>query len=347
VRAVRIWAATGALAAAVGPAVGGVLVEASWRWVFLVNLPIGIAALVFAARLVPDSRDEKIGRIPDLLGAAVLALSIGALALGLVKGPDWGWSAPGTVGALVLAVVGTALFWARSSRHPLPVVEPALLKVRAFAWSNATSLLFSIGFAANLLIAILWMQQVWGYSAIRTGLGIAPGPLMVPIFAAVAQRISGRVPVGRIAALGCLLVGVGSVLVLISVGPTPHYVTELLPGWLIGGIGVGFALPTILSSATADLPPARSATGSAVVNMSRQIGTVVGVSVLVAVLGHPSGYADAHAAFQRVWLAVAISTVLAAAAAIGMTPRTEREPEPVRLRASTETDSGRPVELAG
>jgi hypothetical protein len=312
--------------------------------VFLVNLPIGIAALVFAARLVPDSRDEKIGRIPDLLGAAVLALSIGALALGLVKGPDWGWGAPATVGALVVAVVGTALFWARSLRHPLPVVEPSLLKVRAFAWSNATSLLFSVGFAANLLVAILWMQQVWGYSAIRTGLGIAPGPLMVPIFAAVAQRISGRVPVGRIAALGCLLVGVGSVLVLTSVGPTPHYVTELLPGWLIGGIGVGFALPTILSAATADLPPARSATGSAVVNMSRQIGTVVGVSVLVALLGHPSGYPDAHAAFQRVWLAVAISTVLAAAAAIGMTPRLEREPEPVALRSSVVSEPGRTVE---
>jgi hypothetical protein len=300
--------------------------------VFLVNLPVGIAAFVFAVRWVPDSRDEKIGRIPDLLGAVVLATAIGALALGLVKGPDWGWGAPATVLSLVVAAVGTALFWARSHRHPLPVVEPALLKVRAFAWSNATSLLFSVGFAANLLVAILWMQQVWGYSAIRTGLGIAPGPLMVPIFAAVAQRISGRVPVGRIAALGCLLVGVGSVLVLTSVGPTPHYATELLPGWLIGGVGVGFALPTILSAATADLPADRSATGSAVVNMSRQIGTVVGVSVLVAVLGHPSGYEQAHVAFQRVWIVVAISTVLAAAAAIGMTPRSEPQPAVVPAR---------------
>src|SRR4051794_18002105 len=143
VRAVRIWAATGALAAAVGPAVGGVLVEASWRWVFLVNLPVGVAALIAAARLVPDSRDPRVGRIPDLLGAAVLALAIGALALGLVKAPDWGWTDPATGLALVFAVVGLALFWFRSARHPVPVVEPALLKVRAFTWSNATSLLFS------------------------------------------------------------------------------------------------------------------------------------------------------------------------------------------------------------
>jgi EmrB/QacA subfamily drug resistance transporter len=346
VRAVRIWAATGALAAAVGPAVGGVLVEASWRWVFLVNLPIGVAALVFAVRLVPDSRDEKIGRIPDLLGAGVLALSIGALALGLVKGPDWGWGAPNTIVALVVAVVGTGLFWTRSLRHPLPVAEPALLKVRAFAWSNATSLLFSIGFAANLLVAILWMQQVWGYSAIQTGLGIAPGPLMVPIFAAVAQSIAGRVPVGRIAAFGCVLVGVGSLLVLTSVGPTPHYVTELLPGWLIGGIGVGFALPTILSAATADLPPDRSATGSAVVNMSRQVGTVIGVSLLVALLGRPIGFDDVHSSFQRVWLAVTMATLLAAVTALGMTPRIDSEPASGRPRVPAVTEPERTVELS-
>jgi EmrB/QacA subfamily drug resistance transporter len=335
-RAVRIWAATGALAAAVGPAIGGVLVEASWRWVFLVNLPFGVAALVFAVRLVPDSRDAKVGPIPDLLGAGVLALSIGALALGLVKGSDWGWASDRTVAALAVAVLGIGIFWVRSLRHPVPVVEPALLRVRAFAWSNATSLLFSAAFAANLLVAVLWMQQVWDYSAIRTGLAIAPGPLMVPIFAAVAQGIAGRVPVGRIAALGCVLLGIGSVLVLASVGPTANYVGELLPGWLIGGVGVGFALPTILSAATIDLPPDRSATGSAVVNMSRQVGTVLGVSLLVALLGNPSGYADAHAAFQRVWVAVAITTLLAAATAIGMTPRTEPPVEPALVPSGVE-----------
>src|ERR1700712_5347102 len=118
VRAVRIWAATGALAAAVGPAVGGVLVEASWRWVFLVNIPIGIAALAFAVRLVPESRDEKVGRIPDLIGAAVLALSIGALSLGLVKAPDWGWGSTATLAAFAVALVGAAVFAWRSLHHP-------------------------------------------------------------------------------------------------------------------------------------------------------------------------------------------------------------------------------------
>lgn len=328
-RAVRTWAATGALAAAVGPAVGGVLVEASWRWVFLVNLPVGVAALLLAVRLVPDSRDPRVGPVPDLIGAAVLAAAIAALALGLVQAPECGWTSGGTLVSLAGAAVGIALFWARSLRHPAPVVEPALLRVRAFAWSNATSILFSVAFAANLLLAVLWMQQVWGYSAIRTGLAIAPGPLLVPVFAAVAQSISGRVPVGRIAAVGCLFVGAGAVLVLTSVGSSPAYVSELLPGWLLGGVGVGLALPTILSAATIDLPADRSATGSAVVNMSRQVGTVLGVSMLVALLGTASGFPEVLDSFQRVWLAVAAVSVLAALAAVGMTPRTAPVPAQV------------------
>jgi len=322
VRAVRVWAAVGALAAAAGPAVGGLLVNASWRWVFLVNIPIGVLALVAAIRLVPDSRDSAVTRIPDILGSVVLTVAIGALTLGLVQGPGWGWASTETLGAFAVFVLGTALFWRRSLRHPLPVVEPALLRVRAFAWANLTTLAFSIAFAANLLAAVLWMQNMWGYSALKTGLAVASGPLMVPVFAAVAQRLAHRVPAGRIAAAGCLLLGLGVLLVLFSAGEQPHYATEMLPGWLVGGVGVGLALPTILSFATADLPPARAATGSAVVNMSRQVGSVLGVSVLVAVLGSPSSYAAAHTVFQHAWWFTAGCALLAVPAAFRMTPAT-------------------------
>ncbi|HEY5858400.1 MAG TPA: MFS transporter [Aldersonia sp.] len=329
-RSVRIWATSGALAAAFGPVVGGVLVEIDWRWVFLVNVPVGVVALIAAARYVPRSRDESVTRLPDLLGAALLALGIGALTLALVEGPDWGWSSAGVLGAVLVFVVALLGFLYRSARHPAPIIEPELIRVRAFAWSNATALLFSVPFAAALLSNILWMQQVWGYSAIKTGFAIAPGPLMVPIFAVVAHRLSERVPVGRLVAIGCALLGVGAVVTSLLVDDTPNYATEILPGWLIGGIGVGLALPAILSSATADLPPARAATGSAVVNMSRQMGLALGVSLLVAILGTPVGYSAAHAAFQHAWWAMAAVAIAGAATAIGMTPR--RVPETVFVR---------------
>jgi hypothetical protein len=127
-----------------------------------------------------------------------------------------------------------------------------------------------------------------------------------------------------LAALGCLLFGVGTALLATSVGTSPSYVVEVLPGWLVGGMGVGFALPTIISAATADLPPARSATGSAVVTMARQIGFVLGVSLLVAVLGAPSGLGAVHAAFQSAWWLIAAVAGLAAVAALRMTPRGAR-----------------------
>ncbi|MEU2348032.1 MFS transporter [Modestobacter sp. NPDC049651] len=333
-RSVRTWAASGAVAAALGPVVGGLLVEASWRWVFLVNLPIGLLALAAAARWVPASRDRSVQRLPDALGAALLAVGVGALALGLVEGPDWGWAGGRTIVAWLVAVLAAAGFAWSTARHPAPVVAPALLRVRAFGWANLTSLLFAAAFAASLLSRVLWLQQVWDWSAVRSGLAITPGPLMVPLFSVVAHRLARRLPIGVVVAVGCLLTAVGAVVVSLSVGPVPHYAADFLPGWLIGGAGVGLALPSILSSAAADLPPGQAATGSAVVNTTRQIGTALGVSVFVAVLGTPHGYAEAHAAFQAGWWVLAGTAVAAAAAALGMTPRRAPAHAPVEDAAA-------------
>ncbi|MET4924429.1 MFS transporter [Streptomyces sp. PSRA5] len=317
--AVRIWSASAALAAAAGPVFGGLLVSASWRWIFLVNIPIGVLALVVAVRIVPDSKETTVTRLPDLPGAALLTGSIGLLALGLVKINDW--SAARTSAVLAGAVLGIAVFWFRSLRHASPVIEPALLRVRAFVWSNVTAIAFSAAFAANLLTAILWMQQVWHYSALRTGLGIAPGPLMVPLAAIVAAKLAARVPAGRMVAAGCLLCTAGVSLMAMSTDQSPHYASELLPGWLVGGVGVGLALPTILATATTDLPAARFSTGSAVVNMSRQIGSVLGISLLVAILGTPLTYDATHEAFVHAWIAIGIFMMAGAATAFGMTSR--------------------------
>lgn len=332
---VRIWAAVGALAAALGPAVGGMLVEASWQWVFLVNIPIGVAAVVAAILWVPDSRDTSITRNPDLVGATLLAISVGALSLAIVEGPSWGWTSGRTSAAWTVTAVTLTGFLLSSARHPAPVVAPTLMRVKAFAWSNITALLFAVPFAAALLTNILWMQKVWHFSAIETGFAVAPGPLMVPPFAILSARLTRRVPVGFIVAAGCLLCGLGSVVVAARVGATPDYAGEILPGWLIGGAGVGLALPNILSAATHDLPPSQAATGSAIVNMSRQIGTALGVSLVVAVLGAPTTYDAAHTAFQHAWWLPAAVAVAGALSAPLMTP----EPAPASVPTAAEAAS--------
>jgi MFS family permease len=321
VRAVRIWAASGGLAAAAGPVVGGLLVNTSWRWVFLVNIPVGVAALLVAAQIVPASRDVTSTRLPDAWGAVLLTTAIGGLALGLVKSPDWGWTSGRTTASFVTAAIGLGLFWWRAHVHHTPIVDPALLKVPAFAWSNVTALAFSAAFAAGLLASVLWLQEIWQYSALRTGLAIAPGPVMVPLFAVLTQRFGARVKPGRVAAVGCIAFGAAYGLLVLVMGAEPSYVARFLPLWLLGGIGVGLALPTIMSTATADLPPASTATGSAVINMSRQIGAVLGISVLVAVLGSPHGYPATHTAFVHAWLVIGGVGLLGGVAALGMSPR--------------------------
>ncbi|MDI5964440.1 MFS transporter [Streptantibioticus silvisoli] len=343
VRAVRIWAATGGLAAAAGPVAGGLLVEASWRWVFLVNVPIGVAPLLLAVRCLPDTRHDRAATWPDLLGGVIAVIAIGSLALALVQGSSWGWSSGKVIAALAVAVAGTALFRYRSLRHPAPVVEPALLRVRTFRWSNLTALAFNSAFAAGLLANILWLQDVWHYSALRTGLAVAPGPLMVPLFAAVGQRLARRIGAGWTTALGSTLFAAGTVLLILSLGERSHYVAEALPGWLVTGVAVGLALPTILSSATVDLPAARSATGSAVVNMARQIGTVLGVSTLIALVGPAHGYPALHTAFTEARWLVAGLALLGALTAIRMNtappaPPGHHEPRtaPVRRAAGVE-----------
>ncbi|WP_299569291.1 DHA2 family efflux MFS transporter permease subunit [uncultured Williamsia sp.] len=328
-RSVRIWAATGALAAAFGPVVGGLLVSIDWRWVFLVNVPVGIVAMVGAWLVVPSSRELTPTPFPDMLGAIAAVVGIGGLTLALVEGPDWGWTSSRSLVVWLIAVLALAVFAVSNARHRSPLLSTALFRVRAFAWSNVAALLFGVPFAAGLLVNILWLQQVWGWSAITTGFAVAPGPMMVPIFAAVAHRMAARIPVGMVVAAGCLLFGAGAVLVSMSVGPDSDYLGAVLPGWVIGGIGVGLALPSILSSATVDLPASQAAAGSATVSMFRQVGMVLGVSLVVATVGAPVGYAAAHNAFQHAWWATAGVAVAAALAAVFMTParKTAATPE--------------------
>ncbi|MFJ9153353.1 MFS transporter [Streptomyces sp. NPDC102270] len=320
-RAVRIWSASGALAAAAGPGLGGLLVQSSWRWIFLVNVPVGVLALVAGARVLPDVRKTVTGRIPDAFGGLVLALSIGSLSLALVKGPAWGWASPATVECLLLAAAGAAVFTHRTARHPAPLVEPALLRVKAFAWSNATALLFSVAFGANLLAIVLWTQQVWHYSAVRTGLAVAPGPLMVPLFAALAHYMTRRVPAGVIATVGSLLYGLAAALLALRIETHPHYAADLLPSMLISGAGVGLTMPTILACATADLRPTQGATGSAMVNMSQQIGNSLGIAALVATLAATTASGDAARPSPHGWWLVSGAALFAALCALGMTPR--------------------------
>jgi EmrB/QacA subfamily drug resistance transporter len=299
--AVRAWTATGGLAAALGPVVGGLLVTASWRWVFLVNVPIGLAALVVGWRKLPHIPGHPIPR-PDAAGAALITAGVGLLTFGLVKGGDWGWASAATIGTLVGSLVLLGLFALRCARHHNPLIEPALFRSRPFTGASAVALLFSTSFGAMLLSVVLWEQNVWGWSALRTGLAIAPGPLMVPLFSfLVAGRLIARFGAAVVITLGSVAFAAGLAWWALAIGLRPDYPGGVLTGMLLSGIGVGLTMPTFMATAAAALPPASFATGSAAVNMIRQIGLAVGVALLIAVLGTPRSPAANLTAFRHGW----------------------------------------------
>lgn len=326
--AVRIWAATSGVAAALGPVLGGLLVTVDWRWIFLVNLPVGVAALIAGRRFLP-----AVPRVPepspDLLGALVLMVGSAALTLGLVKAPEWGWAGGRTLASLASSAVLLGLFVWRSARHSSPIVELDLFRVRAFAVSTLSMFLFSAAFAGSLLSVLVWTQTAWGWSALKTGIAFAPGPLMVPLFAIGAGKFAHRIGPGVLATLGCLSFGAGMLWQAWRIGLEPHYVSAMLPATLLVGIGVGLTLPTLTATAATSLPAQRFATGSAVITMSRQVGYTVGVAVLVAVLATPRTDADRLVAFHHGWETIAGMCFVGALAASFLI----RRPEPTNTQA--------------
>jgi uncharacterized protein (TIGR00369 family) len=264
-------------------------------------------ALVAVSRNLQERRDPDPGPRPDVLGAVMLASGIALLVLGIVKGPDWGWDSGGVLASFAAAAVLLPAFLARSARHPAPVCELPMLRVRSFAVANIGALLFFAAFAAMLLAGVLFMTSVWHYPVLRAGLSLAPGPMMAALLAVPAGALSDRFGQRAVGAPGPILFALGCAWWAWQVGVEPHYASELLPGLLITGAGVGLTIPTLSSAAAASLPPQRFATGIAVLTMSRQIGSALGVAILIAILGTPSA-GDAVSAFDSAWTFMAITS---------------------------------------
>ncbi|MDP9284539.1 MAG: DHA2 family efflux MFS transporter permease subunit [Actinomycetota bacterium] len=315
--ATALWGATGAVAAATGPSLGGVLVDwQSWRWVFFVNLLIGLPALVPARRLLVETRDEQ-ASLPDPIGALLLAGAVAVLSLAIVEGPSWGWSSTRIVAAFVSSAVLAPLFVARSARHRAPIFELALFRVRSFAVANAGVFTFSAGFYALLLGNVLFLTGVWHYSVLHAGVSLTPGPLMAALAAPIGGRLADKFGQRVVAVPGGLIFAAGALVLALSADEQHAYASHFLPGILLTGAGVGLSFSAFSSAAVAELPRTRFATGSAISATSRQIGAVVGIASLIAILGTPRAGTALHS-FHRAWLLMVATGVGAAVVALAL-----------------------------
>jgi EmrB/QacA subfamily drug resistance transporter len=323
--ATGIWGAMGAIAAAVGPSLGGVLVDAAgWRWVFFVNVVIGLPALIPARRLLRESREPNPGPMPDAVGVALLVAGVALLSLGIVKGQAWSWDER-VIGAIAAGIALLLVFGFRSSRHPAPVVEPGLFRVRSFAVANAGAFAFALGFYAFLLGNVLFLTGPWHYSVLTAGFALTPGPLMAAVGAVAGGRLSDRFGQRAVALPGGLLFGLGALGLAASTGATPAYATEVLPWLPMTGLGVGLSFSAWGSAAVAELPPSRFATGGAITGCVRQIGAVLGIAILVAILAAATP-ADPIGPFHDAQRLMALAGLASGLLALGLGRVRARDP---------------------
>lgn len=271
-RGVRVWAVSGAAAGSIGPVVGGLLTALSWRWIFVINLPIGIIAVFVAWKMIPNVRHDRTTRMPDLLGSIMIVVTIGAISLGLLNGPCWGWGSAKITGSWVVAVAAAVVFVVSTRRASVPVVDLKMFRSRLFSASNVTVVIAAAILGIQLLGLSLFLQQSWHWSTITTGLALAPGPAAVLAVSLVVARLHPRFPIGAVVASRFVLTAARQALMILTLHHGVHnYAAGILPGWVVIGFGLGFTVPTIIGSATVDLPPEQSATGSAVVNTGHAI----------------------------------------------------------------------------
>ncbi|HET6969096.1 MAG TPA: MFS transporter, partial [Ornithinibacter sp.] len=343
--AIGLWGASAALAAGLGPPIGGALVQlGDWRWAFLVNLPFGVAALVAARRQLVESRAPGRRRLPDLVGAALMVGLLALLNLGIVKGSDWGWTSPAVLGCFAASAVMLGLFLLSSRRSRTPLLDPALLRLPSFAVGSLATVVAGFGFYAYLLTNILWLTYVWGYDVLTAGLALVPGALIAAVVAArlgpLAERFGYRVFV-----VPGALVWAGAYLWYHQmVGLEPAFWTEWLPGQVLSGIGVGATLPLLGSASLAAVPGGRYATASAVSSSARQLGGVLGIASLVVILGEPTP-ATAVDVFHDGWMLsiVAFLVVAVVASPLGRLRRADEESDdddqPALVHAPTPPES--------
>ena len=283
-QAIAIWGATGGLAAALGPSVGGLLVDVwGWRSLFFINIPLTIITIFLGRRILHESKDPNAQRRVDYRSAVYGTAGIALVVLGISQSEVWGWGDTLTIGSIILGLVLIVLFVQRCSVVESPLLDLKLFKLPFVVAANISGVLFSAGFIGMWLLNTFWLQAVWGYSVVASGLATMPGPGTAALVAPFAGRYASKFGHARVLLVGSILLGLGTIGLTASIPVEPAYVTRYLPWMILTGFGVGLSISTLSSAATAFLKPAQFAMGSALNTTGRQIGTALGAALSLAI----------------------------------------------------------------
>ena len=287
-QAIGIWAGVSGLGLAAGPIIGGALVEyVNWQAIFFINIPIGIAAFIVCTRVVKESYDTSAARSVDYLGVATLTPGIFALTLALIEGQTWGWASGRILGLFAATIIFLLVFALVENRQAHPMVNFGMFRSLTFTATNVISFVLSFGMFGSIFFLTLYMQNILGYSAIQSGLRTLPTTGLVIISAPLGGKLTGRFGGRPIIFIGLVLVGLG--LLFDGLRLTAHSpYTDLLPSFIMIGIGIGFAMSPLSSVAMGAVERTKAGVASGILNMNRQLGGVFGIALLGAIFANRS-----------------------------------------------------------
>jgi EmrB/QacA subfamily drug resistance transporter len=281
--AIGLWAAVGALALATGPVLGGLISQhVRWGWIFLINVPVGVITAVIALRNVGESRADSATRQLDVPGLVTSAVTLFALTYALIEGNVRGWTSPLIVGAFAVAAVAVVAFLVIESRTTNPMVDLSLFRSREFSGGVGTMMIWAFGILGIYFFTSLYLQETLGFSPVKAGLAFVPMALCVAVSAALAPVVQARIGAHRAVAFGMALMVVGLVL-FARLGQQASY-TSLLPGFMLFGAGAGLMQVPLTNAVMAATPPVRAGIASALLNASREVAGLLGITVIGAVL---------------------------------------------------------------
>ena len=322
-RAIGAWSGLGGVATAAGPLLGGYLITAaSWRWIFLINVPVGALVLYLSARHVPESRDPTADQPVDITGAVLASLALAGITFGLIEGPARGWSDPAVIAMLGVGVAASVWFAAAERRSSAPMLPLAIFRVRQFTVTNLVTFIVYGALGGSLFLLPVQLQIVGGYSPFASGLALLPLTAVMLALSSRSGRLATRIGPRLQMSVGPVVVGVGLAL-LGRLSTDTSYLTGVLPAVLVFGLGLAITVAPLTATALAALPDEHSGLASAVNNSVARVGGLIAVSVLPALAGiSGSGYlhpATLSAGFRiAVDIAAGLCVVAGAIAAVGI-----------------------------
>jgi EmrB/QacA subfamily drug resistance transporter len=317
-RSVTLWSVSNTVGGASGPTLGALVVNAGgWRGTFFFGAVAAAITWLIGRKHLPRSGPGSEDAAIDVFGVVLTAFAMAAITLAVAEGNSWGWTSAAVVGLFVSATAALLALVRRSQRHPQPILPLDMFRHRMFSVSIVALTVFGIAGGGMQLLNVLFLRNIWDYSALQAGIAVTPAPAFATLCAPFSGRLGERFGARAVAVPGAMVLAIGVGWYLIALDASPNYWIEFFPAAAITGIGVSMIFPMLSAAAVQDADVPRLSLASGTARTANQLGTAIGISLLFAALGDAP---DALSHFRDGWRLLLITTALAGLIATGLSP---------------------------